>query len=102
MPAHTKFTRRRERRVLALIDAGATIAEASRAVSVSRQTVYRRARSDAAFAHRLDLARIRLAGAPAPSDDWRASAAFLESAFPERWALPDAFSIDDAQGRQGV
>jgi hypothetical protein len=56
MPAHA-ISRRRERRFLALVEAGATLAEAALAAQVSRQTVYRRARSDASFAHCLDLAR---------------------------------------------
>jgi hypothetical protein len=86
MPAHA-ISRRRERRFLALIEAGATIAEACRAVEISRPTVYRRVRDDASFAYRLGLARARPPGPPV--EDWRAAAAILESNFPERWALPE-------------
>ncbi len=73
MPAHAKFTRRRERRLLALIENGATISEASRALEVSRQTVYRRARADAFFAVELRAARTQTCapvGEVAPLD-WR-------------------------------
>ena len=76
-------TRRRERRLLTLIEAGATVSEASRAAQVSRSTIYRRAREDEAFAHRHDLARVRVTGPPL--EDWTAAAAFLEHEHPERW-----------------
>ena len=81
--ARVRFTRRRERRLLTLIEAGATISEASRAVQVSRTTIYRRAHEDAAFAHRLDLARVLVTGPPL--EDWTAAAAFLEHEHPKRW-----------------
>jgi hypothetical protein len=87
MPAHA-ITRRRERRLLALIEAGASISEASRATQVSRTTVYRHTRADTTFAHRLDRARVRVAGPPV--EDWRTAAAFLEREHPEQWALRDA------------
>jgi hypothetical protein len=79
-----------------LIGAGATISEAARAVQVARQTVYRRAAEDLAFAHRLDLARVRVPGPP-PVDDWRVIARQLETEHPEDWALPgvgDTFDFD--------
>jgi hypothetical protein len=85
-------SRRRERRFLALVEAGATVAEACRAVGVSRTTIYRRARDVSEFAHRLDLARAPVAGPPdgALGDplDWREIASRLEAESPERWALP--------------
>ena len=89
-----KFTRRRERRFLALLDAGASVAEAARAVQLSRMTIYRHAQADPVFAHHLDVARLGLCPPVELPDDWREAAAFLESAFPERWALPDSFGID--------
>jgi hypothetical protein len=99
MPAHA-ISRRRERRFLVLIEAGATISEAARAVQVSRQTVYGRAAEDLAFAHRLELARVRLPGPP-PVDDWRVIARQLETEHPQDWALPgdagdpfDTFDFD--------
>ena len=88
MAAQAKLTRRRERRVLALIAGGATIAEASRAVEVSRQTLYRHARADATFSAQLDAARERLPAMVEPLD-WRAAAQYLEREHPERWRLPD-------------
>jgi hypothetical protein len=42
MPAPAKFTQRRERRLLTLIESGATIAEAARAVEISRQVSSRK------------------------------------------------------------
>jgi hypothetical protein len=89
-----KFTQRRERRFLALLDAGASVAEAARAVQLSRMTIYRHAQADPLFAHHLELARIRLPGPPVELDDhWRETAAFLKQTAPERWALP-TFDID--------
>jgi hypothetical protein len=79
--ARLRFTRRRERRLLTLIEAGATISEASRAVAISRMTVNRCTRADAAFANRLRLARVRVPRPPV--DDWRAAALILESNFPQ-------------------
>jgi hypothetical protein len=77
---------------LVLIEAGASVAEASRAVQLSHMTIYRHAQADPTVANRLDGARVRLPGHPTePPDDWREAAAFLESAFPERWALPDIY-----------
>jgi hypothetical protein len=94
---HAKVARGRERRFLTLVDSGAPVAEASRAVAVSRQTVYCQARADVAFAHGLDLARVGLTGLPVElPDERRDAAALLESAFPEPWALPDPLDIDDA------
>jgi hypothetical protein len=99
MPAHP-ISRRRQRRFLLLIEAGASISEAARAAQVSRATVYRRAAMDLAFAHRLDLARVRLPGPPAV-DDWRMIARRLEASDPLRWSLSgdsgapfDAFDFD--------
>jgi hypothetical protein len=51
MPAHA-IPRRRERRFLVLVEAGATVSEASRAVGISRMIVHRRTRADAPFANR--------------------------------------------------
>jgi hypothetical protein len=59
MSAPAKFTPRRERRLLALIGAGASVAEAARAVEISRQVLYRHARADPAFAELLRAARER-------------------------------------------
>jgi hypothetical protein len=84
MPAHA-ISRRRERRFLVLIAAGATISEAARAVQVSRQAVYCHAHKDLAFAHRLDLARVRVPGPPLV-EDWRVIAKRLEVNDPLRWA----------------
>lgn len=88
------------------LEAGATIAEACRAVEISRPTVYRRVRGDAAFASPLDLARAHRSGPPV--GDWRAAAAILESNFPERWSLPgdlgdpfDAFTSTAARRSAG-
>jgi transposase len=87
MPAHAKFTRRRERRLVELVVAGATIAEASRAVEVSRMTVYRHARADPALAARLCAART---GHPTSVEllDWREIAERLERTDPLRWGSP--------------
>ena len=85
--ARLRLTRRRERRLLTLIEAGATISEASRAVGISRMTVYRRTRADAAFANRLRLARVLVRVPGPPVDDWRALALILESNFPERLVI---------------
>jgi len=83
-----RFTRRRERGLLTLIEADATVSEASRDAQVSRTTIYRRAHEDAAFAHRLDLARVRVTGPPL--EDWTAAAAFLEYEHPSAGkARPD-------------
>ena len=92
MPAPAKFTPRRERRLLALIEGGATIAEASRAVEISRQALYDRTRADVFFAERLRAARESRAPALAGETelpDWREAAEQLEREYPERWALPD-------------
>jgi hypothetical protein len=91
---HAKFTSRREGRFLTLVEAGATVAEAARAVQLSRMTIHRHRRADTLFAHRLDLARIRPAGPPVElPDDWRDAAHMLEQISPERWAPPD-FDFD--------
>lgn len=78
MPAHPKLIGRRERRLLALIQAGASINEASRAVLISKQAVHRHARTDPVFA-----AKLRAARRPAPVTDplapgWMESALWLE------------------------
>jgi hypothetical protein len=98
MPAPVKLTARRERRLLALIAAGATLAEASRATQISRQAVNRHARTDAIFADRLRRARDQVRPSrldPASAHDWREIAAKLERQDPLRWALPDqSFEFD--------
>jgi hypothetical protein len=81
------ISRRRERRFLQLVEAGATIAEAARATRISRETIYRRRREDVTFAQRLDLARLRVPGPPV--EDWTVAAAWLETAHPERWSVPE-------------
>jgi hypothetical protein len=70
---------------LALVAAGATIAEAGRAVSVSRSMIYRAVRADSRFAVRLAAARENRA----PTLNWREAARWLEVESPERWALPE-------------
>jgi hypothetical protein len=91
VPAPAKFTRRRERRLLALIEAGATIAEASRAVEISRQALYDRTRADVFFAERLRDAREQRTSALVPIEplDWRVVARQLEAEHPQRWSLRD-------------
>jgi transposase len=88
MPAHAKLTARRERRLIELVESGARIAEASRAVEVSRMTVYRHTQTDPAFAARLRAART---GTPAPVElvDWREIAEQLERENPLEWGPPD-------------
>jgi hypothetical protein len=87
---HATITRRRERRFLALVAAGATISEAGRAVSVSRSTIYTHARASPAFRDRLIVARAgQSAVALDEPDDWRAVARRLEQSAPERWSRPD-------------
>ena len=86
--AHLKLTGTRELRLLALIEAGEPLAAACRATMVSRQTVYRHARDDAAFA--VLLRRAREHRAPVVDDGaWREAAAQLEQLVPERWAPPE-------------
>jgi hypothetical protein len=91
VPALAKFTRRGERRLLALIGAGATLAEAARAVEISRQALYDRTRTDVLFAERVRVARERRQSTALPVDpaelDWRAAARQLEIDAPERWAV---------------
>jgi hypothetical protein len=89
MPAPAKFTRRRERRLLTLIEGGATIAEACRAVEISRQALYDRARDDVLFGERLRDAREQRTPALDSIDalDWREAARRLEADDPLRWAL---------------
>jgi transposase len=96
MPAHATLTRKRERRALALIGGGASVAEASRAIEVSRSTFYRRVRSDPLFAELLRAAREQRAPDPVPVEppDWREIARQLEREHPEHWALPDPFDFD--------
>jgi hypothetical protein len=90
MPAPAKFTRRRERRLLTLIESGATVAEACRAVEVARNTIYKHARADVFFAERLRAAREQREPALDSIDalDWREAARRLEADDPLRWALP--------------
>lgn len=89
MPAPVKLTTRRERRLLTLIENGASVAEASRAIEVSRTSIYRRARADASFAMRLQLARGRGHRAAIAAGDWSASTKMAETDSPEHWALPE-------------
>jgi hypothetical protein len=80
-----------------LIEAGATIAEACQAVEISRQTLYRRARSHAAFAELLRAAREQMrptADDPFAQFDWREAAKQLEAEHPENWKLSDPFDFD--------
>jgi DNA-binding CsgD family transcriptional regulator len=87
--APLQLTPRRERRLLKLVQAGVTVAEASRAVAISRQTVWRHARADAVFAVQLQAARAGSRwSAGQPLDDWREAALMLERTDPVRWALP--------------
>jgi hypothetical protein len=65
---------------LALVAAGATIAEAGRAVRVSRSMIYRAARANPRFAERLAAARENRA----PTLNWREAARWLEAEHPER------------------
>jgi hypothetical protein len=74
---------------LALVAAGATIAEAGRAVCVSRSMIYRSARASPRFAERLAAAREDRALTPVEALDWREAARWLEVESPERWALPE-------------
>jgi Helix-turn-helix domain of resolvase len=94
MAAHLKLKGSRERRLLRLIENGEPVAAACRAVEVSRQTVYRHARTDPMFAERLAVARAR----PAPvEEDWRVIAERLEREYPRHWApvsLPDAWELE--------
>jgi hypothetical protein len=84
--------------LLALIEAGATLAEAARAVDVSRMTIHRHRRADPAFAVLLGAARRPRGFDPGEPLDWREAALVLESNAPERWALPgdpfDPFDFD--------
>jgi hypothetical protein len=93
VPAALKLTGRRERRLLDLVAAGATISEASRAVEVDRRTVHRHTRLDPAFALRLADARAYATlgtgtrgSVSRVVDDWEASAQVLDADFPEHWA----------------
>lgn len=99
-----KLTGRRESRFLALLQMGVTVAEACRAVGVSRQTVYRHAHENAGFGVRLASARIigrapvSAVGARISDPDglnWQMAAAQLERDFPERWALPTPWEIGE-------
>jgi hypothetical protein len=56
-------------------------------VGISRQTVYRHARTDSAFAARLRAVREHRPPASAVLD-WTDAAHQLEVEAPERWALP--------------
>ena len=98
MPAPAKFTPRRERRPLPLIGAGASVAEAARAVEISRQVLYRHARADPVFAELLRAAREQRDPDPFAVEppDWREIAAQLELEHPDRWALPE--TPDDVAG----
>jgi hypothetical protein len=91
MAAPAKLTRRRENRLLELIATGVTLAEASRAIEVSRKTIYKHARADAVFAELLRDARESRASTMVETElpDWRAIARQLEAEHPERWSLPD-------------
>jgi hypothetical protein len=92
MPARVQLTRRRERRLLKLIECGATVAEACRAVEITRKTIYRHARADMIFAERLRAARERRQSplsAESALAGWREIAARLEREYPERWASFD-------------
>ena len=94
MAAHLKLTGRRERRLLDLVQMGATVSEAAAACGVARQTVYRHARRDEGFGTLLHLScmigRQSFTAAlnrevAAAALDWQAAAALLERDFPERY-----------------
>ncbi len=93
MANRLKLTPRRQNRLVKLMAGGATLAEAARACRLSREAVYKHARTDSAFAARLAAARAR-GPAPVPVADWRAIAEQLERAHPERWGLPFPTKID--------
>ena len=94
--ARPRLTYARETRLLALLTLGEPVAAACRAVGISRQTVYRHARADSAFAERLRAVREHRPP-PAAVLNWTEAAHQLERDFPERWAplppLPDPWEL---------
>jgi hypothetical protein len=102
MPAPAKLTRRRANRLLELVESGVSVAEASRAVRLSRKTIYKHARADELFDVQLKAARAGSRSIAPPVEDWRAAAARLEANDPLRWSLPgaagDAFDFDPGVG----
>lgn len=88
MPARAKLTRRRERRLIALLEAGESLAAACRAIDVSAEAVRRKAIRDPMFSARVAAAR----GGRAPTRrplDWLIARKQLEHQHPQRWARSD-------------